>query len=154
MCGFQPINMAAGVSRTEDEGCAVHVVTVRTSLCSAQTDFHTAQERKSDKNIWECLGLCVRACVLPVESPVIQKIRQDCSSQFVQFERCLRENQESPTSCSSHVARFVACAETVDISEVCKSLSGLDTQLKVQVLTETLRWCIFCVCVCVLTETQ
>lgn len=53
---------------------------------------------------------------------MIQKIRQDCSKEFVEFERCLRENQDKPTSCSPHVARFVACAETVDISEVGKSL--------------------------------
>lgn len=85
---------------------------------------------------------------LPVDSPVIQKIRQDCSTQFVQFERCLRENQDTPTSCSPHVARFVACAETVDISEVCKYLNGMETQLKVNVWTETLRLCIsLCVCV-------
>lgn len=32
MCGFQPINMAARVPPTEDEGRAVHVVTVRASL--------------------------------------------------------------------------------------------------------------------------
>lgn len=55
-------------------------------------------------------------------SPVIQKIRQGCSKEFVDFERCLRENQDNPTSCSPHVARFVACAETVDISGVGKSL--------------------------------
>lgn len=59
-------------------------------------------------------------CIL-VHSPVIQKIRQDCSKEFVQFERCLRENQDAPTSCTPHVARFVACAETVDISELGKS---------------------------------
>lgn len=58
-------------------------------------------------------------------SPVIQKIRQGCSKEFVDFERCLRENQDNPTSCSHHVARFVACAETVDIGGVGKSLEEL-----------------------------
>lgn len=58
-------------------------------------------------------------------SPVIQKIRQGCSKEFVDFERCLRENQDNPTSCSPHVARFVACAEAVDISGVGKSLMEL-----------------------------
>lgn len=41
------------------------------------------------------------------------------------FERCLRENQDNPTSCSPHVARFVACAETVDIGGAGKSLLDL-----------------------------
>lgn len=60
-----------------------------------------------------------------VNSPVIQKIRQGCSKEFVDFERCLRENQDNPTSCSPHVARFVACAETVDIGGVGKFLKEL-----------------------------
>ncbi|KAL3986933.1 carbohydrate 6-sulfotransferase 2 [Sarotherodon galilaeus] len=51
-------------------------------------------------------------------SPVIQKIRQECSSEFVEFERCLREHQGQPASCSPHVARFLGCAETVDLSGV------------------------------------
>lgn len=58
-------------------------------------------------------------------SPVIRKIRQACSKEFVDFERCLRENQDNPTSCSPHVARFVACAETVDIPGVGKSMMKL-----------------------------
>lgn len=41
------------------------------------------------------------------------------------FECCLRENQDNPTSCSPHVARFVACAETVDIGRAGKSLMDL-----------------------------
>lgn len=41
------------------------------------------------------------------------------------FERCLRENQDNPTSCAPHVASFVACAETVDIGGVGKSLEEL-----------------------------
>lgn len=51
-------------------------------------------------------------------SPVIQKIRQECSNEFVEFERCLREHQGQPVSCSPHVARFLGCAETVDLSGV------------------------------------
>lgn len=58
-------------------------------------------------------------------SPVIQKIRQGCSKEFVDFERCLRENQDNPSSCSPHVARFVACAETVDVGGVGESLKEL-----------------------------
>lgn len=36
----------------------------------------------------------------------------------MEFDKCLRENQSTPTSCTSHVARFVGCAETVDLSKV------------------------------------
>lgn len=49
---------------------------------------------------------------------MIQKIRTDCAEQFMQFERCLRENQTAAQVCSPQVARFVACAETVDIGAV------------------------------------
>ena len=34
----------------------------------------------------------------------------------MRFERCLRENQTAAQACSPEVARFAACAETVDIS--------------------------------------
>ncbi|CAB1320616.1 unnamed protein product [Coregonus sp. 'balchen'] len=46
---------------------------------------------------------------------IIIKIRTDGSKEFTEFERCLLENQNSPTSCSAHVARFLGCAETVDL---------------------------------------
>lgn len=49
---------------------------------------------------------------------MIQKIRTDCAGEFMQFERCLRENQTAAQVCSPQVARFVACAETVDIGAV------------------------------------
>lgn len=65
-------------------------------------------------------------------SPVIQKIRQECSSEFVEFERCLREHQGQPTSCSPHVARFMGCAETVDLSGV----GTFFTKLAIYVLLE------------------
>lgn len=68
---------------------------------------------------------CIKPLNVLCDSPVIQKIRQDCSKEFVEFERCLRENQDTPTSCSPHVARFLGCAETVDLSGVGKSLLGL-----------------------------
>ncbi|XP_075894710.1 coiled-coil-helix-coiled-coil-helix domain-containing protein 5 [Nelusetta ayraudi] len=77
----------------------------------------------SNPSTWqqECHELKMKVAQCTSSHPVIQKIRQHCSTQFVQFERCLRENQDTPTSCSPHVARFVACAETVDISEVSAS---------------------------------
>lgn len=89
-------------------------------LCATAetTPLASAQEVEDDVGIYVCVPL------FPKKSPVIQKIRQDCASEFVQFERCLRENQDTPTSCSPHVARFVACAETVDITQVCKSSNG------------------------------
>lgn len=49
-------------------------------------------------------------------SPVIRKIRTDCADDFSVFERCLRENQSSSETCQPHITRFLACAETVDIS--------------------------------------
>lgn len=36
MCGFQPINMAAEVSRIEVEGCTMYIVTVRHHFNTAQ----------------------------------------------------------------------------------------------------------------------
>uniref|UniRef100_H3C497 IMS import disulfide relay-system CHCH-CHCH-like Cx9C domain-containing protein n=1 Tax=Tetraodon nigroviridis TaxID=99883 RepID=H3C497_TETNG len=69
----------------------------------------------------KCHELKMKVAQCTSSHPVIQKIRQGCSKEFVDFERCLRENQDNPTSCSPHVARFVACAETVDISGVVHS---------------------------------
>ena len=113
MCGLQPLNMAAPVSWTEAEGCTVHIITVRKHT-------HT-----STLTLWHPKHNCIKPLNVLCDSPVIQKIRQDCSKEFVEFERCLRENQDTPTSCSPHVARFLGCAETVDLSGVGKSLLGL-----------------------------
>ncbi|CAJ1075260.1 coiled-coil-helix-coiled-coil-helix domain-containing protein 5 [Xyrichtys novacula] len=81
----------------------------------------------SNPSTWQekCHDLKMKVAQCTSSHPVIQKIRQDCSKQFVEFEQCLRENQHQPTSCSPHVARFLGCAETVD-------LSGLDTNPVVQ----------------------
>ncbi|KAK1785546.1 hypothetical protein P4O66_018913, partial [Electrophorus voltai] len=49
-------------------------------------------------------------------SPVIRKIRTDCAGEFREFERCLQENQASAQTCSTHVVRFLTCAESVDIN--------------------------------------
>ncbi|XP_028454415.1 coiled-coil-helix-coiled-coil-helix domain-containing protein 5 isoform X1 [Perca flavescens] len=74
----------------------------------------------SNPSTWQlkCHELKIKVAQCTSSHPVIQKIRQDCSSEFVEFERCLRENQDKPTSCSQHVARFLGCAETVDLSGV------------------------------------
>lgn len=62
---------------------------------------------------------------LNVLSPVIQKIKQDCSQEFVKFEQCLKENQDTPNSCTAQMSRFLGCAETVDLSGVCKLLQEM-----------------------------
>lgn len=72
-------------------------------------------------------------------SPVIQKIRQECSNEFVEFERCLREHQGQPASCSPHVARFLGCAETVDLSGV----GTFFTKLAIYMLLEEGAVCFF-----------
>ncbi|XP_073350762.1 coiled-coil-helix-coiled-coil-helix domain-containing protein 5 [Pagrus major] len=74
----------------------------------------------SNPSTWQqqCHELKLKVAQCTSSHPVIQKIRQDCSKEFVEFERCLRENQDTPSSCSPHVARFLGCAETVDLSGV------------------------------------
>ncbi|KAI4882416.1 hypothetical protein NFI96_025177, partial [Prochilodus magdalenae] len=63
----------------------------------------------------QCQHLKVKVAQCTSSHPVIQKIRTDCAGEFSEFERCLRENQASAQTCSPHVVRFLACAETVDI---------------------------------------
>lgn len=74
----------------------------------------------SNPSCWQqtCHDLKMKVAHCTSSHPVIQKIRRDCSSEFVDFEKCLRQNQDRPDSCSRHVARFVACAETVDLSKI------------------------------------
>ncbi|XP_028310772.1 coiled-coil-helix-coiled-coil-helix domain-containing protein 5 isoform X2 [Gouania willdenowi] len=74
----------------------------------------------SNPSTWQhtCHKLKMDVAQCTSSHPVIQKIRQDCSKQFVEFERCLRENADTPASCSPQVARFLSCAETVDLSGV------------------------------------
>ncbi|KAF6727712.1 Coiled-coil-helix-coiled-coil-helix domain-containing protein 5 [Oryzias melastigma] len=74
----------------------------------------------SNPSTWQqkCHELKMKVAHCTSSHPVIQKIKQDCSKEFVEFDKCLRENQSSATSCTSHVARFVGCAETVDLSKV------------------------------------
>ncbi|XP_017557062.1 coiled-coil-helix-coiled-coil-helix domain-containing protein 5 isoform X1 [Pygocentrus nattereri] len=63
----------------------------------------------------QCQHLKVKVAQCTSSHPVIKKIRTDCAGEFAEFERCLRENQASAQTCSPHVVRFLACAETVDI---------------------------------------
>uniref|UniRef100_A0A3B5K335 IMS import disulfide relay-system CHCH-CHCH-like Cx9C domain-containing protein n=1 Tax=Takifugu rubripes TaxID=31033 RepID=A0A3B5K335_TAKRU len=81
----------------------------------------------SNPSTWQqrCHELKMKVAQCTSSHPVIQRIRQGCSKEFMDFERCLRENQDNATSCSPHVARFVACAETVDIGGAGKSLLDL-----------------------------
>ncbi|XP_053708390.1 coiled-coil-helix-coiled-coil-helix domain-containing protein 5 [Synchiropus splendidus] len=66
----------------------------------------------------QCHHLKMKVSQCTSSHPVIQKIRQECTKEFQEFEQCLRENQNTPTSCTSHVSRFLGCAETVDLSGV------------------------------------
>ncbi|KAF3846222.1 hypothetical protein F7725_003300 [Dissostichus mawsoni] len=74
----------------------------------------------SNPSTWQskCHELKINVAQCTSSHPVIQKIRQECSGVFVEFERCLRENPDTPASCSPHVARFLACAESVDLSGI------------------------------------
>ncbi|XP_063328148.1 coiled-coil-helix-coiled-coil-helix domain-containing protein 5 [Pelmatolapia mariae] len=74
----------------------------------------------SNPSTWQqkCHELKMNVAQCTSSHPVIQKIRQECSNEFVEFERCLREHQGQPASCSPHVARFLGCTETVDLSGV------------------------------------
>uniref|UniRef100_A0AAZ3SUH1 IMS import disulfide relay-system CHCH-CHCH-like Cx9C domain-containing protein n=1 Tax=Oncorhynchus tshawytscha TaxID=74940 RepID=A0AAZ3SUH1_ONCTS len=74
----------------------------------------------SHPSTWQqhCQDLKMKVAQCTSSHPVIQKIRTDCSKEFTEFEHCLRENQNSPTFCSVHVARFLGCAETVDLAGV------------------------------------
>ncbi|XP_061556199.1 coiled-coil-helix-coiled-coil-helix domain-containing protein 5 isoform X2 [Phycodurus eques] len=74
----------------------------------------------SNPSAWQekCDQLKMKFAQCTSSHPVIQKIRRDCSKEFVEFEKCLRENQSTSASCSAHVARFLGCAETVDLSGV------------------------------------
>ncbi|XP_031431942.1 coiled-coil-helix-coiled-coil-helix domain-containing protein 5-like [Clupea harengus] len=72
----------------------------------------------SNPSTWQekCHELKLKVAHCTSSHPVIQKIRTDCAGEFMRFERCLRENQTAAQACSPEVARFAACAETVDIS--------------------------------------
>ncbi|XP_067089478.1 coiled-coil-helix-coiled-coil-helix domain-containing protein 5 isoform X1 [Osmerus mordax] len=74
----------------------------------------------SNPSTWQnqCEDLKMKVAQCTSSHPVIQKIRSDCAKEFTDFERCLRDNQTTPTSCSPHVARFLGCAETVDLAGV------------------------------------
>ncbi|XP_015243954.1 PREDICTED: coiled-coil-helix-coiled-coil-helix domain-containing protein 5 [Cyprinodon variegatus] len=80
----------------------------------------------SNPTSWQqkCHDLKTKVSQCTSSHPVIQKIRQDCSTEFGKFEQCLKENQNSPTSCSAHVTRFLGCADSVDLSSVASETSS------------------------------
>ncbi|XP_059728226.1 coiled-coil-helix-coiled-coil-helix domain-containing protein 5 isoform X4 [Haemorhous mexicanus] len=52
--------------------------------------------------------------VLPLpRSPLVRRIRRDCSDSFGAFERCLRERPRSAAECGPHVSQFLLCAQNV-----------------------------------------
>ncbi|KAF7690964.1 hypothetical protein HF521_011261 [Silurus meridionalis] len=72
----------------------------------------------SSPSTWQerCHHLKVKVAQCTSSHPVIRKIRTDCSVEFSEFERCLRENQSSAQTCSPQVTRFLSCANTVDVT--------------------------------------
>ncbi|KAI1884310.1 hypothetical protein AGOR_G00225110 [Albula goreensis] len=66
----------------------------------------------------QCQELKMKVAQCTSSHPVIQKIRSDCAAEFSQFECCLREHQTAVNSCSAHISRFMACAESVDLSGI------------------------------------
>uniref|UniRef100_A0A3B5LQT2 IMS import disulfide relay-system CHCH-CHCH-like Cx9C domain-containing protein n=1 Tax=Xiphophorus couchianus TaxID=32473 RepID=A0A3B5LQT2_9TELE len=72
----------------------------------------------SNPTSWQhkCHDLKLKVSQCTSSHPVIQKIREDCSTEFEKFEQCLKDNLTSPTSCSPHVTRFLGCADSVDLS--------------------------------------
>lgn len=117
MCLFKPINMATNVPRAEDEGCTMYIITVRQRFTRP---FHPCHSDIVTGIFFKHAVLTINPCIC-FDSPVIQKIRRDCSKEFVMFEACLRENQDKPTTCSPQVVRFLGCAEAVDLGGVGKS---------------------------------
>ncbi|XP_060798529.1 coiled-coil-helix-coiled-coil-helix domain-containing protein 5 [Neoarius graeffei] len=71
----------------------------------------------ANPSTWQehCHHLKVKVAQCTSSHPVIRKIRADCAREFAEFERCLQENQSSAQACSPHVARFLTCANTVDV---------------------------------------
>ncbi|XP_070957486.1 coiled-coil-helix-coiled-coil-helix domain-containing protein 5 isoform X1 [Oncorhynchus clarkii lewisi] len=92
---------------------------ITTKYCHKEMESY-GQCVAAHPSTWQqhCQDLKMKVAQCTSSHPVIQKIRTDCSKEFTEFERCLLENQNSPTSCSAHVARFLGCAETVDLAGV------------------------------------
>ncbi|XP_024245732.1 coiled-coil-helix-coiled-coil-helix domain-containing protein 5 isoform X1 [Oncorhynchus tshawytscha] len=92
---------------------------ITTKYCHKEMESY-GQCVAAHPSTWQqhCQELKMKVAQCTSSHPVIQKIRTDCSKEFTEFERCLLENQNSPTSCSAHVARFLGCAETVDLAGV------------------------------------
>ncbi|XP_037545016.1 coiled-coil-helix-coiled-coil-helix domain-containing protein 5 [Nematolebias whitei] len=74
----------------------------------------------SNPSKWQqmCHELKTKVAKCTSSHPVIQKIKQDCSQEFVKFEQCLKEYQDTPNTCTAQMSRFLGCAETVDISGI------------------------------------
>ncbi|XP_064841909.1 coiled-coil-helix-coiled-coil-helix domain-containing protein 5-like isoform X1 [Oncorhynchus masou masou] len=92
---------------------------ITTKYCHKEMESY-GQCVAAHPSTWQqhCQDLKMKVAQCTSSHPVIQKIRTDCSKEFTEFERCLLENQNLPTSCSAHVARFLGCAETVDLAGV------------------------------------
>ncbi|XP_030646804.1 coiled-coil-helix-coiled-coil-helix domain-containing protein 5 [Chanos chanos] len=89
---------------------------ITTKFCQKEMEDYGACVAANPSS-WQqrCQDLKMKVAQCTSSHPVIRKIRTDCAGEFTEFERCLRENQASVETCSPYVARFLACAETVDI---------------------------------------
>ncbi|KAJ7992090.1 hypothetical protein DPEC_G00274950 [Dallia pectoralis] len=92
---------------------------ITTKYCHKEMESY-GQCVASNPSTWQqnCQDLKMKVARCTSTHPAIQKIRSDCSNEFAMFDRCLRENATSPSSCSADVVRFLGCAETVDLASV------------------------------------
>ncbi|KAG9279005.1 coiled-coil-helix-coiled-coil-helix domain-containing protein 5 [Astyanax mexicanus] len=96
---------------------------ITTKYCQKEMEQYGACVA-SHPSSWQqqCHDLKVQVAQCTSSHPVIRKIRTDCAGEFTEFEKCLRENQASALTCSPHVTRFLACAESVDVKSLGNSL--------------------------------
>ncbi|XP_016371602.1 coiled-coil-helix-coiled-coil-helix domain-containing protein 5-like [Sinocyclocheilus rhinocerous] len=92
---------------------------ITTKYCQKELDEYGACV-VSHPVSWQekCVDLKLRVAQCTSSHPVIRTIRSDCAGEFSVFERCLREKQSSAEACQPHLARFLACVETVDLSGI------------------------------------
>nr|XP_057906284.1 coiled-coil-helix-coiled-coil-helix domain-containing protein 5 isoform X1 [Doryrhamphus excisus] len=121
-CRVQPTEPFSRILRPLTATSAYAAFNITARYCHKEMEAYGSCVA-SNPSTWQetCHELKMKVAQCTSSHPVIQKIREDCSKEFVEFEKCLRENQGTPASCSAHVARFLGCAETVDLNGVGKN---------------------------------
>ncbi|KAG7317308.1 hypothetical protein KOW79_019606 [Hemibagrus wyckioides] len=116
MCIYKPFNLHLVLISVQASNMQA-AMDITAKFCQKEMEEYGACVA-SNPSAWQeqCHHLKVKVAQCTSSHPVIRKIRADCAGEFAEFERCLRENQSSAQACSSHVARFLACANTVDIT--------------------------------------